>query len=488
MGAEVKIDTSDAAKLKESLEGLLNISKEARAEVTSLRTYIDEKMKDANDEKKAFGGTFADTREKLKEITEKAGEGLGKIAKVEQDILKHHDALEKLNAEIQRRGGRIADSEEAKAQRKLLESTAGFLQVKAAEKCGPGDKVPRFSADQVTADQVKEYEAGKAALAKIMRFGTDIKEAQVLYANLSADEQKAISTFTHGNRYWLQTELSDMIIACYRMDTDLTAIVNNIAISRGAVEFLTDHYVGADATFKCETDCAPKTPTMEPQPGTLNIAVNEMTADECITNTMLEDAVINVEMWLAQKIGGKFIRRINNAILTGTGQGMPDGIMNANNHLTFPSGNVAGTPAGDFTWQDLMLMSIKLEPRFQMGAMWLIGTNALASIMTMTDSLGRPIFSAQVLNDAGMPKLMGKPFVQVVQMPDYLAADGAKVQGSKPIALGDWKSHYMMVHRRGFTMMRDPYSMMNCGVRYHFSQRVGGGVLCRNAAIFLQIT
>lgn len=487
MGDNTPIDLSSADKLKDVLTDLKKISTEQRAELTGLREYIDQKMKDAKDETKSFGDTFADTKQKLDDIAKKAAEGLGKIAHVESEITKHHDAIEKLHAQMHARGGRIANDEEAKAQRKLLEATASFLQVKASEKLGPNDQVPRFDPDKITADQLKAYDEGKKALAKIMRFGTDIKEAQLLYAQLSPDEQKAISTFTHGNRYWLQSELSDMIIACYRMDTDLTSIVNNIAISRGAVEFLTDHYVGADAAFKCETDCAPKPPAQEPQPGTLNIGVHEMVADECITNTMLEDAVINVEMWLAQKIGGKFIRRINNAILTGTGQGMPDGIMNVNNHLTFKSGNVAGTPAGDFTWQDLMLMSIKLEPRFQMGALWLIGTNALASIMTMTDALGRPIFSAQVLNDAGMPKLMGKPFVQVVQMPDYLAANGSKVIGSKPIALGDWKSHYMMVHRRGFTMMRDPYSMMNCGVRYHFSQRIGGGVLCRNAAIFLEI-
>jgi HK97 family phage major capsid protein len=283
-----------------------------------------------------------------------------------------------------------------------------------------------------------------------------------------------------------------MIISCYPMDTDLTGIVNSMTISRGAVEFMTDHYVGQDAYFKCETDCAPKPTMMEPNPGTLNIAVHELSADECITNTMLEDALINMEGWLAQKVGGKFIRRINNGILhgagiNGVGQGMMDGITNTNNHLTMMSGMVSGTPAGHFSWQDLMAMSIKLDPRFQANALWLLGTNVMVNLMTMSDANGLPLFHQQVINGAGMPRLMGKPFVQVQQMPDYLNPDGTKKIGSKPIALGDWKSNYMLVHRRGFTMNRDPYSMMNCGVRYHFSQRIGGGVLCRNAAIFMQI-
>jgi DNA repair exonuclease SbcCD ATPase subunit len=167
VGDNTPLDLKNADDLKAVLVDLKEVSKKNRDDVTGLREYIDQKLKDASDEKKSFGATFADTQEKLKEIATKAAEGLGKIANAEKEIEKHHDAIEKLHSQMQARGGRIANDEEAKAQRKLLESTAQFMQVKAAEKCGPGDKVPRFDPDKITADQVKEYEEGKRALAKM---------------------------------------------------------------------------------------------------------------------------------------------------------------------------------------------------------------------------------------------------------------------------------------------------------------------------------
>jgi HK97 family phage major capsid protein len=127
-----------------------------------------------------------------------------------------------------------------------------------------------------------------------------------------------------------------------------------------------------------------------------------------------------------------------------------------------------------------------LEPRFQKNASWLISQTALAETFTMTDNQGRPIWTNQIINGDGMPMIAGKKYTQVVQMPGFKDAAGNVVPGSKSLGLGDWKKNYMFVNRRGFTMMRDPYSMQKCGVNYHFSQRVGGDVLCRNAAIFLQ--
>lgn len=491
---DLTIKTDNAVSLKESIEGVLAVAKIARKEATELRTAIDEKVADVNKEVKQFGATFGDTKAKVDELAAKMAENIGTIGRTEQEakgllerMIKHEAAMEQLHAEFKRPKGSDQSDEDLRKEFKAAHQFYNIKHWSSADGQGLANGVSDLKHDFVTEERLAEYRLGKEVQSKMFRMGTSVNQGREAEFLNSAEERKALSTFTMGNRYWLQTELADRIISCYRLDTDMTQFVDNLTISRGAIELMTDHYVGQDAQWKCELDCLPKSTATEPLPGTIVIAAHELVADECITHTMIEDSAISPEEWLAKKIGGKFVRKINNTILNGDGNNKPDGILRPNNHLTMPSGNVAGTPAGDFTWQDLVLMSIKLEPRFRAQSVWWFGTNALAATATMTDSQGRPIWSAAVLNEEGLPRIMGKPVVEVTQMPDYLDGAGAKVVGSKPVALGDWKQAYMMVHRRGFTAMRDPYSMMQCGVRWHFSQRVGGGVLCRNASIFMQI-
>lgn len=478
---DLTIKTDSAEALSKSLLGLLEYSKSTRNDLIDLKKAVDGFQAEATSEQKKFGSSFGETVAKVAELSTKAAEQLGKIGNIETSIKGHQEAIEKLFLEMSKpRGG----SEEDKLRTKAIEEALALYRVKHWEAIPAGDRGKDLAADYVTEDRLKAYADAKSAMASIWRMDGGIKRE---HDALSEAERKSISTFTHGNRYWLQSDMANQIIACYRMDTDLTGFVNTIPTSRGAVEFMTDHYVGQDALFKCETDCEPAATAEEPQPGTITIGVHEMSADECITNTMLEDSAINIENWLATKIGGKFIRRINRAILDGSGQGMPGGLLRANSHLTMMSGNVASTASGNFTWQDLVLMSIKLEPRFRANAVWWFGTNALAATMTMTDGEGRPIWTPQIINQTGMPTIMGKPVVEVTQMPDYLNGSGAKVVGSKPIALGDWKQAYVLLARRGFTALRDPYTKAKCGVVWHFSQRLGGDVLCKNASIFMQI-
>ena len=484
---DLVIDTKNAETLKGSLDGILALVKDTRKDLTGLRGAVDEKLADASKEAKQFGSKFGDTEAKIAELAQKMADSVGLVAKAEgsvtkinEQIAKHHEAIEKLHAEAQAWKSAQKPDEATLQERKAAKE---FFELIAAEKNAASVK-----SVQVSDDGFESYKAHKAALDKIMRMETSVRE-EMVYGHLSDAEKKSISTFTHGNRYWLSSELSDRIIACYQLDTDLTGLVSQISTSRGTIEFPVDSYVQSYAKFKCEIDPTPQAALQEPTPGTLAISVHEQYAKECISNTMIEDAIFPVEMWLTQKIGAQFVRGLNNAILNGSGNGMPDGILRAVNHLTMTSGKASGTVSGTFGWQDLQMMAVKLEPRFKQNAVWMFSTNALASLMTMTDGFGRPIFSAAVLNSEGMPLLMGHPLVQVVQLADTLATPPAQgfVPGTTPIFLGDWKQHYVLVVRRGFTALRNPYENPAVGVTWHFSQRVGGGVLCKNAAIGLNI-
>ena len=81
--------------------------------------------------------------------------------------------------------------------------------------------------------------------------------------------------------------------------------------------------------------------------------------------------------------------------------------------------------------------------------------------------------------EAGQFLMSGNRVVIAQQMPDV-------APGSIPIAYGNWTEVYMIVNRKNVTMQQDPYSAGFC-ILYKFESRIGGGVLCPNAARLLRI-
>src|SRR5262249_33616450 len=61
-------------------------------------------------------------------------------------------------------------------------------------------------------------------------------------------------------------------------------------------------------------------------------------------------------------------------------------------------------------------------------------------------------------------------------MPDVAA-------GATPIAFGNWNQAYIIVNRRGVTVQNDPFSAGWCNL-FKFDARIGGSVVCPNAAAF----
>jgi HSP20 family molecular chaperone IbpA len=76
--------------------------------------------------------------------------------------------------------------------------------------------------------------------------------------------------------------------------------------------------------------------------------------------------------------------------------------------------------------------------------------------------------------------LAGSPVIIASQMPDIAT-------GATPIAFGNWKAAYMVVTRKATTMQVDPYSAGYC-ILYKWEARVGGSVVCPNAARLLRIS
>lgn len=191
----------------------------------------------------------------------------------------------------------------------------------------------------------------------------------------------------------------------------------------------------------------------------------------------MQDASFDVENWLLDKVSRGFRNTINNAVLLGDGVGRPLGLLNPAAGIPVCETSPV-IPAGQFAWQDLVILKFEIPMEWQNGASYLMNQRTFALLLTMSDSAQRPIWGQL---PGGLPgfTLAGSPINIVTQMPDVSP-------GSTPIAFGNWKSTYTIADRKAVTMLVDPYSAGFCTI-FKFECRIGGSVTCSNAARLMRI-
>ncbi|MGY3621250.1 phage major capsid protein [Bradyrhizobium sp. USDA 10063] len=302
------------------------------------------------------------------------------------------------------------------------------------------------------------------------------------FARMPDLERKALSEFSLGGiGVLVPPEISNRILSCLTDPGDLTGVVDSMTIAGASVQFLVDNVDGEELFgWACETDCAVNASGADVARGLgqLELKPEELRGLICATRSFLDDAGINIENWITQK-GQQGVRRIaSRAIATGSGIGMPVGILNpaAGIPVCETSDN---SPAGQFTWQDLLLLKWQVPVQYHgAGGAYLMNQNTFALTLTMSDANGRPIMMA----DPTQPErylLNGSPVIISEHMPDV-------APGNVAVAFGGWKAAYMLVNRRALTILPDPYSSGAC-VLFKLFARLGGGVICTNAARLLRI-
>ncbi|OYX05086.1 MAG: hypothetical protein B7Z15_17170, partial [Rhizobiales bacterium 32-66-8] len=152
--------------------------------------------------------------------------------------------------------------------------------------------------------------------------------------------------------YLVPTEISKRIIEKAYESSPMSELAYTETIGGKDLEIPRDE-AEAGAGWVGETEARPDTST--PTLGMSKIVAHEMYASPKATQNMLEDAGINIEAWLARKVGEKFGRLEASAFLTGDGVGKPRGL------LTYAAGTgtgqieqIASGAATDFTYDGLI--------------------------------------------------------------------------------------------------------------------------------------
>lgn len=233
-----------------------------------------------------------------------------------------------------------------------------------------------------------------------------------------------------------------------------------------------------------------RTETSTPRLVELVFNAMELYANPAATQTLLDDARVDVAQWLADEVAIEFAEEEGAAFISGDGVNKPRGILSYDTVLdtSYVWGkigyNVSGVAAAlsDSTHNGadaLIDVSESLKQGYRTGATWMMNRKTQAAIRKLK-SATEELYLWQPSVQAGQPAtLLGYPIVTDDNMPDIGA-------GTFPAAFGNFQRGYLIVDRAGVRVLRDPFTNKPY-VHFYTTKRVGGGVQSFEAIKLLKI-
>jgi len=291
-------------------------------------------------------------------------------------------------------------------------------------------------------------------------------------------EQKSLSSFSFSNAGWVVPPVvSAQILSCLTEPADFLSVFGQEQISSGSIQVPLDSSELEGAAWGCETDCMGPTATIN-APGMIEIKPESLRSRVCSTSDLVQDASFNIEQWIMRKAERAMRLKIAAAVIFGDGIGRPLGILDSKSGIPVCD-TAASTPADQFSWQDLVQLKWQIDAQWAARGTFLMNQTTFALVLTMSDAMGRPIWSPMPEQSGMGLTIAGSPVRIVPNMPDVQA-------GSTPIAFGDWSQAYMIVRRSPISFQTDPYSLGWC-IQYKFETRISGATVCPGAARLLRI-
>jgi HK97 family phage major capsid protein len=214
----------------------------------------------------------------------------------------------------------------------------------------------------------------------------------------------------------------------------------------------------------------------------------DLYANPAVSQQMLDDAMFDVEAFLASEIGQEFARAEGAAFVGGSGTNQPLGFLSSPTSgalddvrpmgtlQTIATGNPGAFPASEP--EDVLIDLVQsLRSPYRQGAVFVMNSATAAQIRKFKTADGQFLFQPSLA--AGQPAtLLGYPLIEAEDMPDVAA-------GSLSIAFGNFRAGYVIAERNATTILRDPYTHKPY-VHFYATKRVGGQVVNSEAIKLLQ--
>ena len=283
--------------------------------------------------------------------------------------------------------------------------------------------------------------------------------------------------------YFVNPDMSGRIVQLIYETSEIRSLASVQTIS-------TDRLVGTTDLGEVgygwvgESQARPDTPT--PTVGQWEIPVREAYAQPVTTESLLEDADMDIEMWLVNHVGRKLARVENQAFVAGDGQLKPRGF------TTYPVvtaeitasnwGRMTYVPSGHAT--DVISSAAKfletigkMKAPYLQRAVWAMRRETLSTVRQITQD--NQFIFAPMADESPFGTIFGYPVRVFEDMP----AQGTS--NNLMIAFADFGAAYQIVDRRGIRILRDPYTAKP-NVKFYATLRCGGDVVDFDAIKFIR--
>lgn len=231
---------------------------------------------------------------------------------------------------------------------------------------------------------------------------------------------------------------------------------------------------GASSGWVGEKDSRPGTDT--PTLNEIQINAMEIYANPAATQTLLDDARIDIAAWLADEVSIEFGEQEGAAFITGNGVGKPRGIVSydkvANASYAWgKTGFVATGTSGGFDGTNpadgMIDLYYALKSGYRNNAKWIMSDATMHIVRKFKDGDGNYLWAAPNAA-AEVPTILNKPAITDDNMPAIAA-------NSFSVGFADFQRAYTILDRMGVRVLRDPYTNKPY-VSFYTTKRVGGGI------------
>lgn len=392
--------------------------------------------------------------EKLARMEKAIDDAVEAKAKLEAALKAEQKEREELEIRLNRRGAASGSGDpieaEVKAFNRLIKSNAASRGLPAA----PVDRAG--------------YEDYKAAFDRWVRSPDTA---------LTVEERKTLSVGSDPDGgYYVPPDISGRIVKKVYETSPIRQIAFEQTISSDALEGIEDTGE-AGAGYAGET--AQGSDTTTPQIGKWRIQPYWIDTEPKATQQLLDDASVDIEGWLSDKVATRIARFENSEFINGASMKIRGFVKGYTPASDSGSGVTWGQPgywptgvSGDFAASnpsDNLLDLVGLLKNYYLNnANFVTRRSVITKIRKFKDSTGQFLWQPSL--QAGQPEmLLGYPIVRCEDMPAIAAS-------SYSIAFGDFREAYQIVDRIGIRVLRDPFTAKPY-VKFYTTKRTGGGVV-----------
>lgn len=305
----------------------------------------------------------------------------------------------------------------------------------------------------------------KAAWSAYLRKGDDSQLARL--------EMKALSAGSAGDGGYVAPPELDRMIETRLKEVSPMRQIATVRTVGGTVFKKTISTTAAGTGWTSETGARTQTSTQTLVQ--IDFPTAELYANLAATQTLLDDAFVNIEEWIAGEVEEAFSAQERTAFVSGDGSNKPKGLLSYTavadaSHAWDKIGYLATGVSGGFPAANPVdkLIDLVFTPKaeFRQNARFVMNRRTLAAVRKFKDAANNYIWQP---GEGGVGStILGYPVTEIEDMPN-IAAD------SFSIAFGDFARGYLIVDRAGVRVLRDPFTAKPY-VLFYVTKRVGGGV------------